>query len=222
MLALNRLETRAGKYRIRQNMLDAQLRKIIDPPLNIVGRQFARMGISANTVTVTGFVVGMGAVPAIASQNYVLALICIGVNRISDGLDGAVARHSVVTDLGGYLDIVFDFIFYSAVVFGFALAEPQNAVAAAFLIFSFIGTGSSFLAFAVMAEKHDMKTDFQGKKSLYYLGGLTEGGETILVLILFCLMPQYFVLIATIFGILCWITTSTRIYAAWLALRPIR
>lgn len=144
-------------------MLDVFIRPIIDPPLDKVGRRFATAGISANMVTLTGFAVGMGALPAIAVQQYGLALVLIILNRISDGLDGAVARHSKVSDIGGYLDIVCDFIFYSGVVFGFALANPDNAVAAAFLIFSFVGTGSSFLTYAIMAEKRKITTEFRGK-----------------------------------------------------------
>ncbi|MFA0698669.1 CDP-alcohol phosphatidyltransferase family protein, partial [Vibrio sp. 10N.222.49.C9] len=73
---------------------------------------------------------------------------------ICDGLDGALARRQGITDAGGFLDISLDFLFYSMVPFAFVLANPEaNAIAGAFLIFSFIGTGSSFLAFAVMAGK---------------------------------------------------------------------
>ena len=97
------------------------------------------------------------------------------LNRVADGLDGAVARASMTTDFGGYLDIVCDFVFYSAIPFAFAVALPENAFASAFLIFSFIGTASSFLAFAILAEKHNISTEIRGKKAFYYLGGLTEG-----------------------------------------------
>ena len=127
-------------------MLDAALRRTLDPVLDAAGRRFARAGISANTITVAGFAIGMVAVPALAFGRYDLALAAILVNRVSDGLDGAVARAVGPTDLGGYLDIVLDFLFYSAAVFGIALGRPDQAVWAAFLIFSFVGTGVSFLA----------------------------------------------------------------------------
>ncbi len=57
----------------------------------------------------------------------------------------------------------------------------------AFLLFSFInGTGSSFLAYAIMAERSGSAglPAQQGhkRKGFFYLGGLTEGAETILVL----------------------------------------
>ncbi len=197
-------------------MFDAALRNIIDPPLNAMGTKIAAIGVSANTVTVVGFLLGMLSVPFIATEHYGVALILIVLNRLFDGLDGAVARHSLLTNFGGYLDIVCDFIFYAAVVFGFALARPENALYAAFLIFSFMGTGSSFLTYAIMAEKYGISTDIQGRKSLYYLGGLAEGGETIAAMLLMCIFPDYFLIIALVFGAMCWITTVTRIYAAWL------
>ena len=196
-------------------MLDAFFRRIIDPPLDKVGRKLAGFGVSANRVTIGGFVIGMAALPAIAYERYDWALFFIVINRIGDGLDGAIARYSKISDIGGYLDIVCDFIFYSAVVFGFALASPDNAVAAAFLIFSFIGTGTSFLTYAIMAEKRKITTDFRGKKSLYYLGGLTEGTETILIMILFCLFPRHFSTLAFVFAGLCWLTTASRTVTAW-------
>ena len=200
-------------------MLDATLRRVIDPPLNVAGRRLAGMGVSANAVTVVGFFVGMAAVPALATEQYGLALAAILANRLADGLDGAVARATRLSDLGGYLDIVGDFVFYSAVVFGCALADPANALAAAFLVFSFVGTGSSFLAYAAVAARRGLTTEARGAKTLYYLGGLTEGTETIAVLCAFCLWPAWFAEIAYVFGALCWLTTATRVAAAWRAFR---
>ena len=192
-------------------MLDAAMRRVIDPPLGTAGRRLAALGVRPNAVTISGFVIGMAAVPLLAFEWYWLALVVILVNRLFDGLDGAVARNWEITDLGGYLDIVCDFVFYSAVVLGFALARPENAVAATFLIFSFMGTGSSFLAYAILAAKRGHETSERGKKSFYYLGGLTEGTETIGLFVLMCLLSDWFVTLAFVFGGLCWITTVTRV-----------
>jgi len=146
-------------------MLDATLRRIIDPPIDRIGRRIAAAGVSANAVTLGGFAVGMLAVPALAFEWYQAALALILLNRMADGLDGAIARHTGITDFGGYLDIVCDFIFYAGVAFGFALSRPENAAAAAFLLLSFVGTGTSFLAYAVMAAKRRLATDLRGAKS---------------------------------------------------------
>ncbi len=195
-------------------MLDRAMRPLIDPPLNAAGRWLAARGVKANAVTLAGFAVGLAAVPAIGLGNYGWGLAAILASRLFDGLDGAVARAAGVTDVGGYLDIVCDFILYSAWVFGFAVAAPEHAVAAAFLMLSFVGTGSSFLAYAVFAAKRGIDTEIHGSKSLYYLGGLTEGTETILAFIAFCLLPQHFVPLALLFAAACWITTVSRMLAA--------
>jgi phosphatidylglycerophosphate synthase len=195
-------------------MLDATMRRIIDPPLDRIGRRLAAAGVSANAVTLTGFAVGLLAIPLLAAEWYGLALAAVLVNRLADGLDGAVARHTTLTDFGGYLDIVCDFIVYAGVAFGFALARPENAVPAAFLILSFVGTGTTFLAFAIMAAKRGLSSEARGRKSLFYLGGLTEGTETIVVFAAFCLFPSAFVPLAYVFGALCWLTTAARVVTA--------
>jgi phosphatidylglycerophosphate synthase len=196
-------------------MLDAAARRVITPVFDFAGTRLARRGLKANVVTIAGLSIGALVIPALAIEAYGIALGIVLVNRLLDGLDGAVARSSSITDLGGYLDIVGDFLFYSAVPFGFALARPEeNALASAFVIFSFIGTGASFLTYAIMAAKRDITTDIRGRKSLYYLGGLTEGTETIAFLVLICVVPDNFSLIAWIFGVVCWVTTFSRMLAA--------
>lgn len=195
-------------------MIDSGIRHRIDPAFNAVGRRLSAMGITANQVTIGGFILGMIALPLLAYEMYYWALFAGTLNRICDALDGAIARDQGITDVGGYLDIVLDFIFYSGVVFGFILAQPEQAIYGAFLIFSFVGSGTSFLAYSIFAAKNNLTTTARGKKSIYYLGGLTEGFETIMTFILMCLFPAYFWLIAAIFGALCWISTAGRIHSA--------
>lgn len=201
-------------------MLDQYAIKVIRRPLTTAATLPDRFGITANQITIAGFAIGLLALPALVLQQYQWALGFIVLNRIFDGLDGAVARRQGISDCGGFLDITLDFLFYSLIPFGFVLADPQtNAVAGAFLIFSFIGTGSSFLAFAIMASKRNIESPVYQHKSLYYIGGLTEGTETIACFVLFCLLPQHFSAIAWIFGSLCWITTLSRIWAGYHTLK---
>jgi len=195
-------------------MLDRYLRPLIDPPLAVAGRRLAGIGVSANAVTVVGLAIGLCAVPALAERRYDLALLAILVNRLLDGLDGAVARHTRLTDFGGYLDIVSDMIFYGAVVFGFALAQPSNAIWAALLLLSFIGTGASFLAWAIVAAKRGLQTQAQGRKSFFYSLGLIEGTETVAFLVLICIVPQHFAALAAIFAVLCGLTVLGRAASA--------
>ncbi|MBB4286174.1 CDP-alcohol phosphatidyltransferase family protein [Roseospira goensis] len=193
-------------------MLDARLRPLIDGPLTRLGRTLAALGVTANRLTLAAFALGLLAVPALALGWFGVALVLIAANRLLDGLDGAVARATRPTDLGGYLDIVCDFVFYAAVPVGFALADPAaNALPAAVLIASFVGTGSTFLAHALLAERHRLTTRAQGEKSLYYMSGLMEGTETIAFFIAFCLWPAGFPVLAWIMAGLCAVSALGRV-----------
>ncbi len=193
-------------------MLDRWSLRIIKKPLNVLAHFVVKQGIKADQITIGGFFIGLLSVPAIAMSHFELGLLFIVANRVLDGLDGAVARLTHTSNRGAYLDIVLDFIFYAAVVFAFALADPvNNALPAAALLLSFMGTGSSFLAFAIMAERLALSSMTYPNKGFYYLNGITEGTETILFFVLMCLLPTHFALIAWIFVVLCVITTITRV-----------
>lgn len=196
-------------------MLDPYVRMFIDPPLNAIGKRMASRGISANMLTLIGFVFGMAAMVFIVLEQYNIAAFFICLNRLSDGLDGAIARHTHLTDFGGFLDIVCDFIVYSGIVFAFGLANERYLFSAGFLVFSFIGPITSFLAYAIIAGKRKINSEIRGKKSFYYLGGICEGTETAAVLILLCIFPAFFDVICLTFGLLCWLTTCGRVYSAW-------
>lgn len=199
-------------------MLDRHLRPLIDRPLDAAGQRLARVGITANALTVAGFAVGLAAMAALALQAYGAAAVLVAVNRLLDGLDGSVARaHGGGTDFGGFLDIVLDFIVYAGVVFAFAVGRPEDALAAAFLILSYIGSGGSFLAYAVVAAKRGQVSTARGHKALYFVGGLAEGSETALFMLAICLFPAAFPVLAVGFAILCWLTAAGRIWAAWSA-----
>lgn len=195
-------------------MLDKWTGAAVRPLLHIVARKLDQTGVQANQVTVAGFFVGISALPALAVEFYGLALVLIIINRMGDGLDGALARIQGTTDVGGFLDIVLDFIFYASIVLGFALASPEkNALFACLLLFAFMGTASSFLAFASIAAKRGIDNPVYQNKSLYYLGGLAEGTETIIFFISMCLFPAFFPAIAVVFSVICFITIITRIMA---------
>ncbi len=196
-------------------MLDIHVRPLIDPTLNSVGRALAKTGLTANAVTLIGLGLGIFSAALIALGTPFLALIPLLASRIADGLDGAVARATQKTDFGGYLDIAADFLFYGAVPLAFVFADPSvNGAAGAFLLTSFYVNGTSFLGFAILAEKHQMQTDARGTKSLYFTGGLLEGTETIGFFVLLCLLPAYFAPLAWGFGALCFVTALSRVLLA--------
>ena len=196
-------------------MLDRHVRPLIDPPLNSLGGRIAHLGLSANQITLIGLVLGLAAAGTVLAEMFWLAIVLILGSRLADGLDGAVARATSVTDFGGYLDIVCDYVFYAAIPLAFVLLDPgAHGVAGAFLLLSFYVNAGSFLGFAVLAEKKQMQSHAHGVKSLYFTGGLLEGTETIAFFILLCLLPGWFVPLAVGFGVLCLITALSRVLLA--------
>jgi phosphatidylglycerophosphate synthase len=193
-------------------MLDRAANAALMPLLHILARGLVRAGIGADAVTFVGFGVGVAAAVAIAMQHYALGLALLLASRLADGLDGPVARLTQATDRGAYLDICLDFLFYASIPLAFALANPAaNALPAAVLLAAFIGTGSSFLAFAVFAQKNGIASSEHPNKGLYYLGGLTEATETLICFALMCIWPERFAWWAYGFAALCALTIATRI-----------
>ena len=197
-------------------MLDRYVLKLLRPAIEATARRAAALGLTADAATLVGFVFGMAAAGLVASGQFLLAVVPLVLNRALDGLDGALARLSRATDRGAFLDIGLDFVFYASIPLAFAVCDPAaNALAAAVLLAAFLGTGTSFLAFAVIAEKRRLKSTTYPSKSFYYLGGLTEGTETILCFLAMCLWPSHFPGIAMFYAALCGVTTATRLIAGW-------
>jgi phosphatidylglycerophosphate synthase len=201
-------------------MLDPLLRRVIDAPLNRFGVVLAALGVRPNVLTVCGLAIGLMVVPLLATEEYELALLAVCLNRIADGLDGAVARQTGATDFGGYLDIVCDMMFYAAFVVGFGLARPENLMWSVVLLASFVGTASSFLGWAIIAAKRSLTSTTHGEKSFLYSVGLVEGTETILFFAAMCLWPDAFAWLAGLLTVLCVWTTIGRVMAARRAFQP--
>ncbi|MFP7674747.1 CDP-alcohol phosphatidyltransferase family protein [Marivita sp. S0852] len=197
-------------------MIDATILPFVKRALDRPARLLVARGVSADQITLLGFAIGLAGVCAAAFGAFGLALLCLALNRLADGLDGSVARLTQPTDRGAFLDIALDFMIYGLFPLGFAMHDPAaNALPAAILISSFIGTGSSFLAFSIIAEKRGITSDQYPTKGIYYLGGLTEGTETIAVFVAMCLFPSAFWWLAYAFATLCAITTVTRWLSGW-------
>jgi phosphatidylglycerophosphate synthase len=199
-------------------MFDRSANQMMAPSIQRLARQTRRLGLSANQLTLLGFLLGMAAAFLIAFEAYLVGAAFILLSRLLDALDGAVARLTQATDAGGFLDIALDFVFYASIPLAFAVSDPaRNALPAAVLLAAFIGTGSSFLAFAVMAAKRGLSNLATPNKSFYFLGGLTEASETLLCFMAMCVWPSLFIELAYGFAALCAITTATRIWWGWKA-----
>ncbi len=197
-------------------MFDARLLPLQHRLLEPVARMLVRAGTKADAITLAGFAIGLAAVPLIAGGHMLAGLAAILANRLFDGLDGAVARISGPTDRGAFLDIALDFFFYATIPLAFAFADPAaNALAATALVVAFVGTGSSFLAFAAIAARRGLAADTYPRKGIYYLGGLTEGAETIAFFAAVCVWPDAFATLAWLFAAACMVTTATRWIMGW-------
>jgi phosphatidylglycerophosphate synthase len=201
-------------------MLDRLMRRLLDPILGRAGRILGAGGVSADSLTFAGLGVGLGAALCVAARLDGAALVLLVLNRLLDGLDGAVARATVRTDRGGFLDIVLDFVFYGAVPLAFALRDAgPNALPAAVLLFAFYVNGASFLAFAAVAAKRGLESTLWRDKSIYFTAGLAEGTETILFFAAMVLWPSSFAILACAFAGLTLMSAVARIAMAWHAFR---
>lgn len=199
-------------------MIDTRLAPAQKWMLTWPAAALVRGGISADHISLAGFAIGALAIPALGFGAYGLALVLLAINRLADGLDGAVARATTPSDRGAFLDIALDFVFYALFPLGFALADPAaNALPAAVLITAFVGTASSFLAFASIAAKRGQSAADYPAKGIYYLGGLTEGFETIAAFVAMCLYPAAFPWLAYAYAAACALTTVMRWYQGWTA-----
>ncbi len=192
-------------------MIDARLQPLLRMVYAAPARWLAGRGVTADLLSVAGFLLGIAGSACVASRAFWAGLGLLLLNRIMDGLDGAVARFVGPTDRGAFLDIALDFLFYASVPLAFAVADPAaNALAAAALLFGFVGSTSSFLAFAAVEAQRGLAPLVFRHKGIHYLGGITEGFETIAFFVAMTLWPVAFAPLAWLFAGLCLITTLTR------------
>ena len=192
-------------------MFDRQIQKYIQKPLQYIAKLFLKF-ISPNHMTLIGFSFGVLMCLFIIIDQYLMAIIFLFLNRLSDGLDGTMARLQTPTPLGGYLDIVLDFLIYGGFVLSFGITEQNNTLLSMILLFCYIGTGSTFLAkAAILPSLTNQTLNEEIPKSFHYAVGLVEGTETIIFMFLCLLFPSLFIYLASIFILLCLITIVFRI-----------
>jgi len=182
---------------------------------NAAGAKLGKIGVKANWVSWAGFGIGVFAVNFLAMEMYGWALFAIVLNRFCDGIDGAIARSTKVTNFGVFLDAALDYIFYGGVIWGFALADGGNAAAACFLMFGFAAAACAMLAYSVVAYKINSRQELNLDNSPFYLGGIAQGSETFVVLVVLCLVPGWFVQLAAVLGVLSLIKAFSVIVAAY-------
>ena len=196
-------------------MFDRQIQNFTQKPLQYIAKLFLKF-ISPNQMTLIGFGFGILMCISIVIDQYLIGILFLFLNRLSDGLDGAMARLTAPTPLGGYLDIVLDFLVYGGFVLSFGLTEQNYTFISMVLLFCYIGTGTTFLAkAAILPSLTHQNQNNDIPKSFHYAVGLVEGSETIAFMILCLLFPNLFVYLSSIFIVLCLITIVFRIIVCY-------
>ena len=129
-------------------MIDNKLNKFLKPTLNEIAKLLIKFGFKANFVTFAGFFFGLCCFYFIIKSLFLLAIIFLFLNRLFDGLDGAIARLNGKTDIGAFYDIILDFIFYSLFPIAFIFLDLNYSYSICFLLLSFVATQTTFLASA--------------------------------------------------------------------------
>ena len=193
-------------------MIDKKICNYLNQYLFYIAKILCKFNISANFITLTGSIFGFFCFFFIIKSNFILAFLFLFLNRLFDGLDGAIARLVGQTDLGAFYDIISDFIFYCLFPVAFIFIDIDNAYSICFLLLSFVATQSTFLASAWLLEKNKIFISKTHTKSFFYIGGITEGFETIICFSLMLLFNNFIDLISYCFGTLCWITFIFRVF----------
>ncbi|MDQ6729690.1 MAG: CDP-alcohol phosphatidyltransferase family protein [Actinomycetota bacterium] len=200
-------------------MIDRPLRARLGPSLDRVASRLSALGVSAGGLTALALLAGIGACAAAATSSWAVALVLWLLNRLLDGLDGSLARRRGATELGGLLDFVADFVVYSGFVVAIAIARPEARLACVVLLAAYLINNVALLAFSSVIER--LGLTLGDERSLRLTTGLAEGGETIVVYVLFCVLPGSSTAIAWTFSGLVALTAVQRVaQAAWILRAP--
>ncbi len=175
-------------------MNDELLRGPKEAILGPIARRTPR-AVHPAAVTGLGLVPGVGAAVAAALGRPWLAVALWLLNRIMDGLDGVIARQQGrQSDLGGYLDILADFVVYAAVPIGLATAAGTTGawIAAAVLLASFFLNTVSWAYLAAILERRGQGAEARGERTTVTMpSGLIEGAETVVLFAVMLAVPAW-------------------------------
>ena len=197
-------------------MLDPAMRNVKDRLLLPVARALGPR-VHPNLVSLAGFGAGIACALLLLWGAYGVALPLWILNRVLDGLDGAVARvQRRQTDFGGYLDLLLDFAVYALIpvclVLGSPDGSPLRVAALGALLGSFYVNAASWLYLAAVLEKRAAGAAARGQPtSIVMPPGLIEGTETIVFFSLFILLPGALVPLFAAMSLLVLLTVGQRL-----------
>ncbi len=176
--------------------------------------------VHPQAITLIALVVGLAAAFVAAWGWYPWALALWLLNRTLDGLDGLLARlHNYQSDIGGYLDILVDFVVYAALPIGLVLSTPtpDRYLALVIMLGTFYVNTASWMYLAAILEKRHAREP-ETATAIIMPAGLIGGFETIVAYGIFLLFPNAMALMFSIFSGLVVITIFQRLSWAWRAL----
>ncbi len=198
-------------------MLDSILKPVAEKQCAALAVKIAPSGLSANAITFFGLITAFIIFGTMGAGFYALAAILFLVNRLLDGLDGAVARLDNESSIFGYVfDRFSDIVTMGGIALMFAVIQPGTALAATFLIFALLLDTVSHFGIDILSKSYiptRREADaarLQPIPGFYYMDKLVGDVEIALAFILMLLVPAYFPAIATIFAILLLITVVGR------------
>lgn len=173
------------------------------------------------SLSVAGLAAGLGAAAAAAWGRFDAALVLWFLNRLLDGLDGEVARYyGCASDLGGYVDLVIDFVVYAAIPLGIG-ADVHALGPVAVLLAAYYVNAATWMLLSQLMERRGYGLSAAARTSVLLPRGIIEGSETALAYTVFLLFPQTFGITAWLFAGAVVATAMQRIWWAWRTLhRP--
>lgn len=192
-------------------MFDTSLRRFKDRVGEPLARRMNR--VPPMIISILALLVGLLAAYAAFKGQYLLAFGLWYLNRALDGLDGLIARLSDrQTDLGGYMDILIDYVIYASLPIGLVAGSPSNEryLALAFMLASFYINTASWMYLAAILEKRSAR-DSNTDTTVVMPVGVIGGFETIIVYGVFLLFPTHVVWLFSIFGVLVFFTAFQRL-----------
>lgn len=175
-------------------MFDDFLRRLKDRWFAPLARALGR-GVSPMMVTVAAFLAGVAAGWAVLADANVLAMALWIINRALDGLDGTIARvQRTQSDLGGYVDIVLDFVVYALLPLAMIVAagDRRTAMTGAFLLGTFFVNAASWMYLAAILERRDRGAAATGELTTVTMPpGIVAGTETFVFYSVFVAWPAW-------------------------------
>ena len=182
--------------------------------------------VHPSLISLASFPLGIAAFWCVLKGMYGVGVVFWLLNRVLDGLDGTVARVTGrQSDLGGYLDIILDFLVYSLLPIAFVIRATRIAAYSGnqgdHLVWALVGlmavfyvNSAGWMYISALLEKAKQGAALkQETTSVTMPTGIVEGTETLVFYTLFFVFPHLLVYLILAMAILTFLGIIQR--AVW-------